>query len=90
MGYIKADCVLPYALLAEVQQYIDGDYIYIPRKAENRKRWGERKNTREELDRRTRAILEQYQNGTAVAEKARQCFLSSKTVYKILSNNSIP
>ena len=32
MSYKKANEVLPQALLNAVQQYIDGEYIYIPRK----------------------------------------------------------
>jgi hypothetical protein len=32
MSYIKAEYVLPQELLELIQQYIDGDYIYIPRK----------------------------------------------------------
>ena len=31
MGYKKANDVLPHDLLHAVQQYIDGEYLYIPR-----------------------------------------------------------
>jgi len=85
MGYKKAMCVLPDDLLAAVQKYVDGEYIYIPRKAENKKQWGECKNSRYQLDRRNRAIFEQYQGGISVEALARQYYLSPKTIYKILS-----
>ena len=85
MGYKKAMCVLPNDLLVAVQKYVDGEYIYIPRKAGNKKQWGEHKNSRYQLDQRNRAISEQYQCGVSVEALSRQYYLSPKTIYKILS-----
>ncbi len=34
MKYIKATDVLPVEILEIIQEYIDGEYIYIPRKCE--------------------------------------------------------
>ena len=85
MGYKKAMCVLPNDLLVAVQKYVDGEYIYIPRKTGTKKQWGERKNSRCQLDQRDRAIFDQYQCGISVEALARQYFLSPKTIYKILS-----
>ena len=86
MGYKKALCVLPNDLLVAVQKYVDGEYIYIPRKAGNKKQWGERKNNRYQLGQRNRAIFEQYQCGISVEALARQYYLSPKTIYKVLSS----
>ena len=86
MGYKKAMCVLPNDLLAAVQKYVDGEYIYIPRKAGNKRQWGENKNSRCQLDQRNSAIFEQYQCGICVEALARQYYLSPKTIYKILSD----
>jgi len=85
MGYKKASCVLPSDLLAAVQKYIDGEYLYIPRNADNKKKWGERNNSRRQLDRRNRAILMQYQSGVSVEKISMLYYLSPKTIYKILS-----
>lgn len=85
MGYKNAICVLPSDLLIAIQQHIDGEYIYIPRKADNKKQWGELKNSRHQLDKRNRAILEQYQYGMPVEKLAERYYLSPKTIYKILS-----
>jgi DNA-binding NarL/FixJ family response regulator len=85
MGYRNAICVLPSDLLIAIQQHIDGEYIYIPRKADNKKQWGELKNSRHQLDKRNRAILEQYRCGMSVEELAGRYYLSPKTIYKILS-----
>ena len=85
MDYINAQCVLPDDLIAAIQRHIDGQYLYIPRKAEHRKKWGERKNTRHYLSQRNAAIYEEYQSGVTVGELGDKYFLSPKTVYKILA-----
>jgi Mor family transcriptional regulator len=85
MGYKNAVAVLPEHLLATVQQYIDGDYLYIPRKIENKKAWGEIKNSRYIYTERNIAIFKAYTCGKSVAELAEIYYLSCKTVYKIVS-----
>lgn len=85
MGYKNAICVLPDKLIASIQKYVDGEYLYIPRRAENRKRWGELKNSRHSLRMRNEAIFERYRNGISVEQLATEYYLSPKTVYKILS-----
>ena len=85
MGYKKATNILPDDLLLAVQKYVDGEYIYIPRKTGCKKLWGEHKRSRYQLDRRNRTIFEQYQCGISVEALAKQYYLSPKTIYKILS-----
>ena len=41
MKYIKALDVLPEEIIKIIQEYIDGEYLYVPRKDENHKSWGE-------------------------------------------------
>lgn len=41
MSYKKADKILPKELLEIIQQYVEGESIYIPRKTENRRSWGD-------------------------------------------------
>ncbi len=85
MSYKSATHVLPGALLAVIQNYIDGAYIYIPRKQENKKSWGEVKNSKQRIRHRNKLILSQYQDGLSVIEIAEKNFLSPKTIYKILA-----
>lgn len=85
MGYKNAICVLPDELIAAIQEHIDGEYLYIPRRAENKKRWGELKNTRHSLSKRNKAIYKGYKSGISVEQLAIEYYLSPKTVYKILS-----
>ena len=85
MSYKKANDVLPHSLLSEVQQYIDGEYIYIPRKEDNKLPWGANTETRETLQARNREILAKRLEGCSAAELAEQYFLSTKAIYKILN-----
>lgn len=85
MRYKKGMDVLPVDLLEAIQAYIDGEYIYIPRKEENKKRWGEVKNSRKPIQERNQMICFQYQSGASVARLAEQYYLSPKTIYKILA-----
>lgn len=84
MSYRKASDVLPPSLLDAVQEYIDGAYLYIPRKADKRLAWGATTRTRENLRTRNREILAAHRAGCSVDELAEKYFLSTKAVYKIL------
>lgn len=48
MSYIRAEDVLPEYVLDLVQQYVDGEMIYIPRKGSKRS-WGSNTDIRQEL-----------------------------------------
>lgn len=85
MSYKKANDVLPHSLLSAVQQYIDGEYIYIPRKADNKLPWGANTQTRKTRQARNREILDKRLAGCSVAELAEQYFLSTKSIYKIIN-----
>ena len=41
MKYINADIILPEELLKEVQKYVQGGMVYIPKPEGLRKKWGE-------------------------------------------------
>ncbi len=86
MGYKNAISVLPADLLEAIQRYIDGEYIYIPRKLENKKQWGEVKNSRQYVQERNERIFSQYQGGISVEDIASRNCLSPKTIYKILAD----
>lgn len=40
MSYKKANNLLPAELIALIQNYVDGEYIYIPRRQDSKKSWG--------------------------------------------------
>ena len=44
MSYLNGKTVLPNHLLVAVQQYVEGSYIYIPKREGNHSNWGSRNN----------------------------------------------
>lgn len=83
MSYKKAIDILPRNILSAVQQYIDGEYIYIPRKEDKKQAWGANTQTRKIIQARNREILSRRLAGCSVAELAEHYFLSEKSIYKI-------
>ncbi len=85
MSYKNAHEVLPPHLLMAVQQYIDGEYLYIPRRENEKRMWGSRTDTRNFLYLRNEEIWQKRLNGSSVAILAEEYFLSEKTIYKIIN-----
>ena len=86
MGYKKAEEILPEEVLTLVQQYVDGESIYIPRKAENRREWGDGTGYRAELQERNRLICLEHGRGMSVTELSRRHHLSEKSIRRILQH----
>ncbi len=84
MGYKNGCDVLPDAVLLAVQEYIDGEYVYIPRRKAGKRRWGANTGIREMLLVRNEEIAAKRRAGWSVSDLAGEYFLSGKTIYKIL------
>ncbi len=84
MGYIKAEKILPIEIIELIQQYVDGQNIYIPRKSENRQVWGASTEIKRELHSRNQQIYADYQSGMTVSELARRYYLSVKSIQRII------
>lgn len=85
MGYKQANKIFPANLLNEIQNYVDGQYVYIPRRDGNQKMWGEVNKSKEVISERNIEIFEKYNNGISVKELALMYYLSTKTIYKIIN-----
>ncbi len=85
MGYRNACEVLPPELVSQIQKYVDGEIIYIPRQENRRKKWGDNTLTRSDLHTRNDEIHRLYLEGTRVKELAERFYLSTQCIYKILS-----
>lgn len=86
MSYIKATKLLPMDLVELIQDYIDGEYIYIPKKEINKKNWGENTSTKNELAVRNAYIYEKYNIGYTVRVLADKYYLSEKSIQRIILN----
>ena len=65
---------------------VDGKYLYIPRKNENQKAWGENSGIRKSLNARNTEIFKKYKDGTSINTLAKEYFLSEKSIRRIISD----
>lgn len=70
MSYKKAAQILPQELLLKVQEYIDGEFLYIPRISDNKKSWGASTSTSQELRSRNERIYAEYLAGQFKKERS--------------------
>jgi Mor family transcriptional regulator len=84
MKYVKAQNVLPEEVIKTIQKYIDGEYIYIPRKDGSQRAWGENSGARDSLRERNCRIYERYRAGANVGELCCEFFLSEQSIRRII------
>lgn len=84
MGYKKAEEILPTEVIELIQQYVDGENIYIPRRSDKRQEWGKATGIKQELSERNKSIFEDYNNGYSVPKLSEKYFLSDKSIQRIL------
>ena len=85
MRYKKAQDILPKDIINLIQSYADGVYIYIPRKDENKKSWGDNSGTIKKLEYRNKEIADKYDSGTSVNELTKIYYLSESSIRRIIS-----
>ena len=84
MSYKNGKDFLPPSLLKELQQYIQGELVYIPKLEKTRAGWGENNGTRKLIEKRNREIYQQYKNGATVMELIQRYHLSEDSIRKII------
>ncbi|KRG12765.1 CD3324 family protein [Lederbergia galactosidilytica] len=84
MKYIKAYSIFPKDLLEEIQKYVQGELVYIPRQEGVRKGWGEESGYKEILKLRNEEIRQKFCNGVTIHELMEQYFLSYDSIKKIV------
>lgn len=84
MPYTNAAQVLPPDLVAAIQQYVDGELLYIPRRAEIRSAWGTRSGSRDFLRQRNQQIRLAYRAGKSPSDLAGQYHLCEDSIRKIV------
>lgn len=85
MKYYKTHDVLPEELVEMIQMYIDGGYIYIPKKNETRKPWGEDSGAKSNLVKRNEAIFNEYKEGTTITQLSKEYYLSHQSIRRIIN-----
>ena len=83
MKYKNAAEILPPGLLREVQYYIAGELLYIPR-SDSKQEWGAVSGSKKFYSERNSQIRELFHDGRSVEELAKKFGLSSSTIKKII------
>ena len=89
MIYKNGRDVLPPDLLYELQKYISGEILYIPKKEKTRAPWGNLSGARQVVADRNIRIVNLYNNGTSVSELIDAFCLSEASIRKIIYTNKI-
>ena len=83
MSYKNGKDILPERLLNELQKYIQGELIYIPKHKE-RARWGAKNGTRNSLKLRNEEIYRSFENGCSIRSLMKTHNLSEDSIRKII------
>ncbi|MBZ9622144.1 hypothetical protein G9F71_004625 [Clostridium sp. FP2] len=84
MKYINGNNVLPEEMIKAIQEYVDGEFVYIPRKNDNHKAWGEKSGTRDMLKNRDIEIFQKHNEGMNVIMLAQMYYLSEQSIRRII------
>lgn len=84
LTYVNAQKVLPEQLIIEIQKYIQGETLYIPKNEDTFKKWGAASGSRKRLDLRNATIRESFTTGSTIEELAKTHYLSVETIKKIV------
>ena len=89
MNYQNSTNLLPKELIEQIQEYVDGKVIYIPKKQINKKCWGENTDTKQVLALRNCQICLDNQNGMTIKHLSEKYFLAEKSIQRILRQKKI-
>ena len=72
---------LPNELIEKIQEYVDGETVYIPKRSDRRSSG----KFQSPLQDRNAEIYEKYMGGTSVRELSEEYYISTQGIYKILA-----
>ncbi|TCP30220.1 Mor transcription activator family protein [Scopulibacillus darangshiensis] len=84
MQYKNGKEVFPPSLLKELQKYIQGELIYIPKEKNQRAGWGEINGSRQIIARRNEEIYRLYMEGLSIEKLEEKYNLSMDSIRKII------
>lgn len=84
MAYKKASAILPKELLVEIQKYIQGETIYIPKIENTYLEWGARSGSKKFIEIRNKSIKEAFTNGASIEQLSKEYHLAVETIKKII------
>lgn len=87
MNYKNAKDIFPPELLREIQNYVQGERIYIPQIDNVRLTWGSKSGSHEKITFRNAEIVKKYRQGSTIEELSEIFYLSSESIRKIVYKN---
>ena len=78
------EAVLPKELLFEIQQYVQGKSLYIPKVKDNYKQWGANTKSKTITSVRNDEIRSAFRGGSTIDELCAQYSLSPESIKKIV------
>ncbi|MGK0606144.1 CD3324 family protein [Enterococcus gilvus] len=84
MAYQNAFELLPEEIVKEIQKYVHGTILYIPKRPKERLPWGSKTASKEMLRRRNQQIYQYYQMGKSTRELAGSYYLDIKSIQRII------
>ena len=84
MKYVKAQAVFPKSLLDEIQKYVQGEMIYIPKSPASYKEWGANTGAKTVTLQRNEYIVQAFKAGATVSQLAKSYCLAEDTIKKIV------
>ena len=85
MTYLNALHVLPPDLVAALQDYAEGQLLYIPKRRESRRAWGTKSGVRQLFGARNEQIRQNYLKGRRIGQLAEEFHLSEDSIRKIVA-----
>jgi Mor family transcriptional regulator len=89
MKYVKAENILPEHVIKIIQSYIDGEYLYIPRKKGTERFWGENSGAKGSLKARNVEIYEKFTYGFSVGELCEEYYLSESSIRRAIRSEKL-
>jgi Mor family transcriptional regulator len=87
LRYRNAKGLLPKDLLEKIQEYVQGEIIYVPCEERKRAKWGEVNGTRKKYIKRNKEIKILYKEGIDIDTLASKFYLSEHSIKKIISTS---
>jgi Mor family transcriptional regulator len=89
MKYTNGKDILPKSLLEQLQHYVQGELLYIPKQDNNRAGWGAVNGTRMMIRKRNTEICMKYEEGATVQDLMGAYYLSEDSIRKVLNNRRV-
>ena len=84
MKYVKAQAVFPESLLIEMQKYIQGELVYIPKSPASYKKWGANTGAKDTIAQRNEMMVREFKAGASIPQLAEIYCLAEDTIKKIV------